>query len=132
MSEELPFDPYNPNCQSRQVLDQIGDRWTVLIIGALAEGPARYSELAETVGGISPRMLSKTLKALERDGLIVRRAYAEVPPRVTYELSASGRELRPVLLALDGWVRTHMPEVLAARTRFDGDAAGAAGADTDA
>lgn len=119
MSEGIPFDPYDPNCPSRQVLDQIGDRWTILIIGALAEGPARYGELADRVSGISPRMLSKTLKALERDGLIVRRAYAEVPPRVTYELSASGAQLRPVLTSLDSWVRTHMPEVLQARSRFD-------------
>ncbi|MGR4010972.1 winged helix-turn-helix transcriptional regulator [Leucobacter sp. 1207-22] len=122
MNEELPFDPYNPDCPSRKLMDQIGDRWTVLIIGALAEGPARNSELAETVGGISPRMLSKTLKALERDGLIIRRAYAEVPPRVTYELSESGRNLHPTLLALDSWVRTHMPEVIQARARFDSTA----------
>ncbi|GAA1577162.1 winged helix-turn-helix transcriptional regulator [Leucobacter aridicollis] len=119
MNDEQAFDPYNPNCPSRQLVDRIGDRWTVLIIGALASGPARYGELADSVAGISPRMLSQTLKALERDGLVAREAFAEIPPRVVYSLTPSGESLRPVLLAVETWARQHMPGVLAAREAFD-------------
>lgn len=119
MNDEQAFDPYNPNCPSRQLVDRIGDRWTVLIIGALAGGPARYGELADSVAGISPRMLSQTLKALERDGLVAREAFAEIPPRVVYSLTPSGESLRPVLLAVETWARQHMPGVLAAREAFD-------------
>lgn len=113
------FDPYAPDCPSRQMVDRIGDRWTVLIIGVLSEGPTRYRDLADRVAGISPKMLSQTLKALERDGLLVRHAYAEVPPRVVYELTEAGRTLRPVLLELERWARTHMRGVLDSRAEFD-------------
>lgn len=123
MNDEQAFDPYNPNCPSRQLVDRIGDRWTVLIIGALASGPARYGELADSVAGISPRMLSQTLKALERDGLVAREAFAEIPPRVVYSLTPSGESLRPVLLAVETWARQHMPGVLAAREAFDAQSA---------
>lgn len=119
MNHDLGFDPYDPNCPSRGMLDRIGDRWTILVIGALSEGPARYGELSQTVAGISPRMLSQTLKSLERDGLIARHAYAEVPPRVVYELTPAGVTLRPLLLGLELWAREHMPEVLAARDTYD-------------
>lgn len=120
MNEDLGFDPYDPNCPSRQLVDRIGDRWTILVIGVLSAGPARYNELAEQVAGISPKMLSQTLKALERDGFLTRHAYAEVPPRVVYTLTASGASLRPVLLAVELWARAHMSQVLQAREQFDG------------
>lgn len=122
MTEDLPFDPYDPNCPSRQLVDRIGDRWTILVIGALSEGPARYTDLSTRVGGISPRMLSQTLKALERDGLIERQAFAEVPPRVVYSLTSAGSSLGPVLLSVEEWARQHMPDVLAARELFDASA----------
>lgn len=120
MNTTPEFDPYDPDCPSRKLLDRIGDRWTVLIIGALAAGPARHGELANNVAGISPKMLSQTLKALERDGLITRHAYAETPPRVVYQLSDAGAGLQPVLLSLEQWARQHMPDVLESRERFDG------------
>lgn len=119
MNDDLGFDPYDPNCPSRQLVDRIGDRWTILVIGVLSQGPARYGELAEQVRGISPKMLSQTLKALERDGLLTRHAFPEIPPRVTYELTAAGSTLRPVLLAVEHWAREHMEAVLAARTTYD-------------
>lgn len=119
MLADQEFDPYNPECPSRQMVDRIGDRWTVLIIGALSAGPARYKDLSKQVAGISPRMLSQTLKALERDGLVSRKAYDEVPLRVEYELTEQGRTLRPVLLAVENWAREHMPAVLEARERHD-------------
>ncbi|MGO2139900.1 MAG: winged helix-turn-helix transcriptional regulator [Leucobacter sp.] len=119
MSEDLEFDPYDPGCPSRQLVDRIGDRWTVLLIGALSVGPARYGELAESVAGISPRMLSQTLKALERDGLVAREAFAEIPPRVVYSLTPSGESLRPVLLAVENWAREHAQTVLDSREAHD-------------
>ncbi|GAB6904157.1 winged helix-turn-helix transcriptional regulator [Kineosporia succinea] len=122
MTEDLPFNPYAADCPSRGLVDRIGDKWTILIIGVLSEGPARYRDLADQVGGISPKMLSQTLKALERDGLIVRQAFAEVPPRVQYELTEAGRTLQPLLLGLETWAREHMPGVLVSRERYDGAA----------
>lgn len=119
MGEDLEFDPYDPGCPSRQLVDRIGDRWTVLLIGALSVGPARYGELAESVAGISPRMLSQTLKALERDGLVAREAFAEIPPRVVYSLTPSGESLRPVLLAVENWAREHAQTVLDSREAHD-------------
>ncbi|WP_309068507.1 helix-turn-helix domain-containing protein [Microbacterium sp.] len=119
MNDDLGFDPYDPNCPSRQLVDRVGDRWTILVIGALSAGPARYKELATRVAGISPRMLSLTLKALERDGLITREAFPEVPPRVVYTLTDSGRTLRPLLLELEHWARANMREVQRARERYD-------------
>lgn len=122
MTEQLSFDPYDPGCPSRRLVDRIGDRWTVLVIGVLADGPARYGELAARVAGISPKMLSQTLRSLERDGLVSRRAWAEVPPRVEYRLTPSGASLQPVLLALERWAREHAGPVLAAQVAYDGNA----------
>lgn len=119
MGQAIPFDPYAKDCPSRGLVDRIGDRWTILVIGALATGPLRYGGIAEQVSGISPRMLSQTLKGLERDGLITREAHAETPPRVEYALTERGATLRPVLLAVEDWARAHMAEVLASRERFD-------------
>jgi DNA-binding HxlR family transcriptional regulator len=99
----------------REVLDQIGDKWTVLIISTLGEGPLRYSELQASIPGISQRMLTQTLKNLERDGLITRTAYAEVPPRVEYELTDLGRSLMNAVMAMAGWAATHHGEIASNR-----------------
>lgn len=122
MNELLGFDPYDPNCPSRQLVDRIGDRWTILVIGVLSAGPARYADLARQVGGISPKMLSQTLKALERDGLLVRTVYADAPPRVVYQLTDRGATLGPLLLAVEHWARANMQDVLDSRAAFDGSA----------
>lgn len=95
----------------REVLDRIGDKWTVLIISTLGGGLLRYSELQASVPGISQRMLTQTLKNLERDGLITRTAYAEVPPRVEYELTDLGRSLMNAVMAMAGWAATHHSEI---------------------
>ncbi|MDV3129242.1 helix-turn-helix transcriptional regulator [Mycobacterium sp. 21AC1] len=95
----------------REVLDRIGDKWTVLIISTVGGGPLRYSELQASIPGISQRMLTQTLKNLERDGLITRTAYAEVPPRVEYELTDLGRSLMNAVMAMAGWAATHHREV---------------------
>ena len=114
-------DPYAQNCPSRTVLDRIGDRWTVLIVGTLAQGPQRFSEVARQVSGISQKMLTQTLRGLERDGLVTRTVHAEVPPRVEYELTTAGHTLIGPLAALDNWAREHVPSILDARERYDSE-----------
>ncbi|MGV8896238.1 MAG: winged helix-turn-helix transcriptional regulator [Rhodoglobus sp.] len=113
------FDPYNRHCPSRQMLDQIGDRWTVLIVGSLANGPLRHAGIVERVDGISQKMLAQTLRRLERDGLITRTAYAEMPPRVEYDLTDAGHSLLAPLGALEDWAKAHMSTVLATRELYD-------------
>ncbi|MGO1228557.1 winged helix-turn-helix transcriptional regulator [Brachybacterium sp. AOP42-C2-15] len=109
------FDPYNRECPSRQLLDRIGDRWTVLVIGMLEDGPQRFSQISRRVDGISQKMLTQTLRSLEADGLVLRTAYPEIPPRVEYELTPLGRSLLAPLHGLVEWARQHMDEVQAAR-----------------
>lgn len=112
------FDVYARDCPSRLVLDRIGDRWTALIVGVLEDGPRRFSEIRDAMG-IAPKVLTETLRALERDGLVTRTAYAEVPPRVEYELTELGRTLREPLAAIRDWAELRMHEILAARERAD-------------
>jgi DNA-binding HxlR family transcriptional regulator len=100
----------------REVLDRIGDKWTVLIISTLSAGSLRYSDLQASVPGISQRMLTVTLKHLERDGLVTRTAYAEVPPRVEYELTDLGRSLMDAVMAMAGWAAAHHREIASNRT----------------
>lgn len=111
----LAYDPYVHDCPSRQLLDRIGDRWTVLVIGALEDGPQRFSQLARRVDGVSQKMLTQTLRALEADGLVLRTAHPEIPPRVEYELTELGRSLLEPLGALVSWASEHMGEVRASR-----------------
>jgi DNA-binding HxlR family transcriptional regulator len=118
----LTWDPYNQDCPSRQVLDRIGDRWSVLLIGALSGGPMRYTELSRRIQGVSQKMLTQTLRGLERDGLITRTVHAVVPPRVDYELTELGHTLSEPISALERWAVTHMDDVLASRDRYDGQA----------
>jgi DNA-binding HxlR family transcriptional regulator len=112
MEAEAPeLNPYNDGCPTRVILDRIGDRWTVLIIGTLADGPRRFSQIRRTVAGISQKMLTQTLRGLERDGLVTRTVYAEVPPRVEYELTATGSTLRAPLKALEAWSINHFADI---------------------
>jgi DNA-binding HxlR family transcriptional regulator len=99
----------------RAVLDRIGDKWTVLVISTLNAGSLRYSDVQASIPGISQRMLTQTLKHLERDGLITRTAYAEVPPRVEYELTDLGRSLVDGVTAMAGWAATHHTEIASNR-----------------
>ena len=113
-------DPYNRNCATRTILDRIGDRWTVLVVGALREGPMRFSELSRRIDGVSQKMLTQTLRGLERDGLVARTIFAQIPPRVEYELTASGRSLSEPMLALEEWTKANMPRIVTAREAYDG------------
>lgn len=99
----------------REVLDRIGDKWSVLIVSTLSTEPLRYSDLQASIPGISQRMLTVTLKALERDGLVTRTAYPEVPPRVEYALTDLGRSLVDAVTALAGWAASHHEDVAASR-----------------
>jgi DNA-binding HxlR family transcriptional regulator len=106
---------FNPNCDSRQVLAVLADRWSMLIIYALSLGVRRHGELKRMIGGISQKMLTQTLRALERDGIVRRRVHAVVPPRVEYRLTPLGRTLLVPLRSICRWAEGHLPQVRAAR-----------------
>ena len=102
------------------VLARVGDKWSVLVIMLLGSGPRRFNELKRMIGGISQRMLTLTLRGLERDGLVTRTIFPTIPPRVDYELTDLGRGLSTPVKALGAWAHEHQPEIESARTRFDG------------
>lgn len=105
------------------VLARVGDKWSVLIVSRLGNGPMRFNELKRDIGGISQRMLTLTLRGLERDGLITRTVFPTVPPRVDYELTALGRSLLVPVSALGEWARKNMSRIEDAQAKFDGRAA---------
>ncbi|GEO85439.1 MULTISPECIES: winged helix-turn-helix transcriptional regulator [Alphaproteobacteria] len=107
-------------CQTvSEMLSRIGDKWSVLVIMMLGDGPSRFSDLKRAVVGVSQRMLTLTLRALERDGLVKRTVYPTVPPRVEYELTELGQSLRGPIQAVGGWVFNNHDKIHAARTDFD-------------
>jgi len=103
----------------RSLLARIGDKWTLLVIGVLGDEKKRFSELAEIIPGISRRMLTVTLRALERDGLATRTVFAVVPPRVEYELTPLGQSLQHVALSVGDWVSEHQHMIALNRRHFD-------------
>ncbi|AKK02081.1 winged helix-turn-helix transcriptional regulator [Corynebacterium epidermidicanis] len=107
---KLTFDPYSRACPSRGFLSRLGEKWTVLVVLKLADGPQRYSDLAKEIDGISQKMLTKTLKSLQSDGLVERKIYDDSPPRVEYGLTERGYSLLGPLQGLMDWAVTHMPE----------------------
>lgn len=111
--------PYQADCPTRAILDRIGDRWTVLIVGILGQGDARFSELRRRIEGISQKMLTQTLRRLERDGLVRRTVYPEVPVRVVYALTDTGRTLLEPLRALQDWSIEHLSALSAAQEAYD-------------
>lgn len=117
---DYPPDAFAKDCASRLVLDRIGDRWTVLVVVALAQGRLRFSELRNRVQGITPKVMTQTLRALERDGLVTRTVYAEVPPRVEYELTDLGHDLLAPIDAVRIWAEEHASRIVANRERYDG------------
>ena len=113
------YDAFLATCPARQLLDRIGDKWVTLVLTALADGPQRYSDLSRRVAGVSQKMLTQTLRSLERDGLLTRSVTPSVPVRVDYDLTPLGRTLMPLIAAIKSWAETHMPEVKAARSSYD-------------
>ncbi|QPF82232.1 helix-turn-helix transcriptional regulator [Bradyrhizobium genosp. L] len=112
--------PEHSDCKAvASVLARVGDKWSVFVIMNLIDGPRRFNELKRTINGISQRMLTLTLRGLERDGLVTRTIYPTIPPRVDYELTDLGRGLAKPVQALGEWAFGHLPEIEGARTRFD-------------
>ena len=113
-------DPSSPVCRTiSTLLSRIGDKWTVFVVRSLAEGPRRFTEIKRLINGISQRMLTLTLRGLERDGFVTRTVTPTIPPRVDYELTELGRDLQGPLQAISEWARNNRERVLAARERFE-------------
>jgi DNA-binding HxlR family transcriptional regulator len=102
-----------------EVLARVGDKWTVLVVGMLGDGPKRFNEIRRSLGSISQRMLTLTLRGLERDGLVTRTVFPTIPPRVEYELTKLGRSLLEPVSRLGLWARQNRPAIQDARQRFD-------------
>jgi DNA-binding HxlR family transcriptional regulator len=109
-------------CRVRSVLDRIGDKWAIYVVDRLGCGPRRFSELLRGIDGITARMLTVTLRGLERDGLLTRTVHAAVPPRVDYALTPLGETLLSAIGQLVSWADTHLPEIEAAQAAYDGRA----------
>ncbi len=116
---KVAYDAYLANCPARRVLDRVSDKWVTLLLNALADGPRRYAELGRIVAGVSEKMLTQTLRSLERDGLVTRSVTASVPVRVDYALTELGASLLPVTRALKAWAEAHISEIDAARADYD-------------
>lgn len=109
------YNAYLAECPTRGLLDAISDKWVSLVFNALAGGPLRYGDLSRTIAGVTQKMLTQTLRRLERDGLLTRTITADVPVQVEYRLTPLGASLLPVMRALQDWAESHMDEVLLAR-----------------
>lgn len=109
------------DCGVRDVLDRIGDKWTVLVIAELASGPRRFRQLQRALFGISQRMLTLTLRRLERDGLVSRTVYATVPAQVSYDLTERGRSLTQLVRVLVDWAQEHRASIQASRAQWDAE-----------
>jgi DNA-binding HxlR family transcriptional regulator len=110
---------YSAACPSRQALDRIADKWTALIIGALDRGPMRFGQLRDAIDGISEKMLTQTLRSLERDGLVSRHDHGTTPPQVDYRLTELGTTLAAPVAAVRAWAERYIVEIEAARSAHD-------------
>jgi DNA-binding HxlR family transcriptional regulator len=115
----VPPNVYLKGCASRTVLDVIANKWTNLVVCALRGGPLRFGQLRRQLDGITQKMLTQTLRALERDGLVTRTLYPTIPPRVDYELTDLGRDAAGLFDGLIEWAQQHVAEISAARDRYD-------------
>jgi len=110
---------FDPNCPTRVILDRIGDKWTVLAVLRLRNGPLRFTELRAGIGNVAPKVLTQTLRRLERDGLVTREVFAEVPPRVVYGLTPMGESLLKPITAVTEWAEEHLPAISTAQREYD-------------
>lgn len=120
-SSGLPADVYSAKCPTRQVLDHIAGKWTVLVVDALLEGTMRYTDLSRRIEGVSQKMLTQTLRRLEADGFVTRTVYPTIPPQVTYALTPLGLSLAEPITALRTWTESHINEIEQARARVAAD-----------
>ncbi|WP_165985826.1 helix-turn-helix domain-containing protein [Streptomyces sp. YIM 98790] len=122
------FDAFLAECPTRRLIERISDKWVGLVLRELACGPRRYSDLSRQLAGVSQKMLTRTLRNLERDGLVTRTVTPSVPVRVDYGLTPLGQSLLPVMRAIKSWAEQYMAEVLASRASYDAAAAPAGAA----
>src|SRR6202051_887550 len=116
-----PYAHESTDCRGvASILARVGDKWSVFVIMLLGDGPRRFNEIKRMVGGISQRMLTLTLRGLERDGLVTRTVFPTIPPRVDYELTDLGHGLSEPVEALGKWAFDYLPEIEGARAQFDG------------
>jgi DNA-binding HxlR family transcriptional regulator len=114
--------PLHQDCRKvGEILSRIGDKWTVLVVMSLRERRMRFNEIKRAVGGISQQMLTRTLKGLERDGMVSRTVHPTVPPQVEYELTGLGHSLSEPVMALGDWALRHLPQIESNRARYDAD-----------
>lgn len=118
------WNAYSQDCPTRLVLDRVADKWTVLVLGLLGDGPVRFNQLRRAVEGLSQKVLSQTLRRLERDGLVSRTAFPTVPVTVEYTLTPLGRTLATAVDALRAWAEDHIEAVLDAQRAYDARTAG--------
>lgn len=118
-SRDGRYDVLAAACPTRQVINRVGDRWSLLVLYTLEGGTLRFQQLRRAVDGISQKMLTQTLRALQRDGLVTRTVYATVPPRVEYTLTPLGASLSDTIAAIRGWAYEHMDQIDAARNDYD-------------
>lgn len=118
-SDDGRYDVMAQNCPTRQVIGRVGDKWSLLVLFALSTGTKRFSELRSEVQGISQKMLTQTLRTMERDGWVSRHVYATIPPKVEYTLTPLGESLEDSIAVVRRWAYTHMDEIAAAREAYD-------------
>ena len=114
-----PWNVFDSHCPTRQVLDLIADKWTVLVIRRLSDGTLRFAQLRRSVDGISQKVLTNILRGLERDGIVTRRIYASVPPKVEYSMTSLGRSLCGLVEGICGWAEANIEQVQTAREVYD-------------
>jgi DNA-binding HxlR family transcriptional regulator len=118
-SEDGRFDVMAAACPTRQVIGRVGDKWSLLVLYALSTDTKRFSQLRSEVEGISQKMLTQTLRAMQRDGLVHRHAYPTIPPKVEYRLTPLGQSLENAIAVVRQWAYTHMDEITASRETYD-------------
>ncbi|MEV0982060.1 helix-turn-helix domain-containing protein [Streptomyces sp. NPDC049915] len=120
----IEYDAFLRECPTNQLLGRLSDKWVSLVVAALSAGPMRYSDLSRKIAGVSPKMLTQTVRTLERDGIVTRTVTPSVPVRVDYALTPLGSSLAALLTAVKDWAETHFDEVHAARERYDAENGG--------
>ena len=119
LAEEKTWDIFNKNCPTRMVLDRIADKWTVLVVGVLKDETKRFGVLKKQIDGISQKMLTKTLRGMERDGLIKRKVYPTIPPKVEYSLTPLGVTLVDMLQNIQFWAENNIEQIIKSQKKFD-------------
>jgi len=120
VERDVQLDDPHADCRALgSVFDRVGNKWTVMVVGTLSNGSLRFNQIMHAIGGVSHRMLTLTLRGMERDGLVTRTSYPTVPPKVEYELTDAGRSLIDLLKNLSDWAQTHRPAIENSRESFD-------------